>query len=191
MLLDYSELNSTNIYKLMSQTIIPRPIAWIVTQNSHGVLNIAPFSYFTPLSSSPATVIVSIGHKSDGEPKDTLVNIRNSKKATICFVDERDLDDMKNSALELAHHESEIEKFDIKIENILDEYPPIVKDVQSAMFCEFKQTIDIEGATVPVILEVKSQYIDDSRVVDSEKLYLNIENISRVGKEFATTKGIS
>jgi flavin reductase (DIM6/NTAB) family NADH-FMN oxidoreductase RutF len=191
MLLDYSELNSTNIYKLMSQTIIPRPIAWIVTQNSQGVFNIAPFSYFTPLSSSPATVIVSIGHKSDGEPKDTLANIRNSKKATICFVDERDLEDMKNSALELAHHESEIEKFNIKTENILNEYPPIVKDVQSAMFCEFKQTIDIEGATVPVILEVKSQYIDDSRVVDSEKLYLNIENISRIGKEFAITQELS
>ena len=31
-------------YKLMAQTIIPRPIAWVVTEDE-GVINIAPFSY--------------------------------------------------------------------------------------------------------------------------------------------------
>ena len=90
--------NSTNEnYKLMAQTIIPRPIAWVVSEDE-GVVNIAPFSYFAPLSSSPATVILSVGHKSDGTPKDTLVNLRKTKRCTICMVSEAELEKMHYSS---------------------------------------------------------------------------------------------
>ena len=82
MLLDYSEESAINKYKLMSDTVVPRPIAWIVTQEN-GVINAAPFSYFIPLSSSPATVIVSIGHKEDGSQKDSLSNILKNKNDLI------------------------------------------------------------------------------------------------------------
>ena len=61
-----STLNET--YKLMAQTIIPRPIAWVVTEDA-GVINVAPFSYFIGLSSDPASVLISVGHKADGTPK--------------------------------------------------------------------------------------------------------------------------
>jgi len=70
MLINFKEKTAAERYHLMANTVIPRPIAWIATQGE--VLNIAPFSYFTPLSSEPATLIVSIGHRADGTPKDTL-----------------------------------------------------------------------------------------------------------------------
>ena len=64
------EVNET--YKLMAQTIIPRPIAWVVTEDE-GVVNIAPFSYFIGLSSDPAIcACFGIGHKADSTPKDTV-----------------------------------------------------------------------------------------------------------------------
>ena len=34
MVINYSDLSDTKNYKLMSQTIIPRPIAWIVTPHN-------------------------------------------------------------------------------------------------------------------------------------------------------------
>ena len=49
MILDYKDINDLNRYKIMSDTVIPRPIAWIVTEDE-GVLNAAPFSYFIPIS---------------------------------------------------------------------------------------------------------------------------------------------
>ena len=87
---DLKELNATQIYHLMAQTVIPRPIAWIVTQDND-IVNIAPFSFFMPASASPATVIVSIGNKSDGTTKDTLANILKTDKCTICMVDDYNL----------------------------------------------------------------------------------------------------
>ncbi len=68
MLIDYTNLDSNKRYKIMSNTVIPRPIAWIVTEDE-GIINAAPFSYFTPLSSDPAIVVVSIGQKNTVFPK--------------------------------------------------------------------------------------------------------------------------
>lgn len=182
MLLDYENLEPKQIYKVMSQSIIPRPIAWIVTQEG-GVVNVAPFSYFTPLSSSPATVIVSIGHKADKTPKDTLYNIRETKKATICFVNEENLENMQNSANPHEKNESETDIYNIETKYILDGYPPIIASVQSAMFCDFHSEVLLEGSTIPIILNVKKHYFKDELI--DEKLSISLENIARVGKNFA------
>ena len=79
MLINYAAIDPNTRYKLMSQTVTPRPIAWVVTEDG-GIVNIAPFSYFAPLSSEPPVVVVSVGHKKDGSPKDTLANIQKTKK---------------------------------------------------------------------------------------------------------------
>jgi len=97
MFIDYREKAASQRYQLMAQSIIPRPIAWVVTEND-GVINVAPFSYFIGLSSEPATLLISVGHKSDGSEKDTLRNLRKSKKCTICMVDEELLEKMHFSS---------------------------------------------------------------------------------------------
>ena len=182
MILEFDKLESVKRYKVMSQSIIPRPIAWIVTE-LNGVINIAPFSYFIPISSEPATIIVSIGHKSSGEKKDTLSNILETKKATICLIDEEHLDKMHFSSKELEKHISEADSFDIKTKKVLDNYPPIVDGVKSAIFCDFYKEIELEGSkTIPIILEVNSYFFEDN-VID-EKLNINLNNIGRSGKEY-------
>ena len=175
--------NSTKIYKLMSQTIIPRPIAWIVTKNKD-IINIAPFSYFTGLSSNPATCIVSIGHKSDNSPKDTLKNIRDTKKCTICMVDENFLEAMHNSSKELPSTISEAEFFDITTKDFFDDYPPIIDGVKVAYACSLNQEVDIGGKTIPIILNIEHIFVDD-KIID-ENLNIDFKPIARVGKAYAS-----
>lgn len=186
MLIDYRDKELTQRYQLMAQTIIPRPIAWIVTQNRQGVVNIAPFSYFMGLSSEPATMIVSIGHKSDGSEKDTLKNIKENKKCTICMVDEAHLKAMHFSSKELSANESEAIAFDIKTQEIVKDFPPMIEGVPSAFFCEFYQEIDLKGSkTIPLIVEIKEQFIDERILTDKEKITLDYEPVARVGKSYA------
>ena len=185
MIIDYAKKSKTDRYKLMSQTIIPRPIAWIVTQNKKGVINIAPFSYFTGLSSEPPTVIVSIGHKSDGSQKDSLKNIRENKKCTICIVDEAHLEQMHFSSKELSEDKSEAKIFDIKTQQVIDDFPPMVEGVPTAFFCEFYQEVELKGSkTIPLILEIKEQFIDESILTNKDKLSIDFEPIGRVGKSY-------
>jgi len=162
-MIDMQTLNPKEIYKLMATHIIPRPIAWIVTQNSEGLINVAPFSYFAPLSSTPPTVVVSIGHKADGSPKDTLANIRNTQKATICMVPEDLLEKMHLSSKPLASDESEAKTFNISTIKKVEGFPPMIEDVSVAFFCELNQEIILEGSpTIPLILEIKQSFVDEN-----------------------------
>ncbi|NPA66837.1 MAG: flavin reductase family protein [Epsilonproteobacteria bacterium] len=186
MIINYDDKALTQRYQLMAQTIIPRPIAWIVTQDEKGSLNIAPFSYFMGLSSEPPTMMVSIGHKSDGSQKDTLKNLRQNKKCTICMIDESFLEKMHFSSKELDSSISEVEIFDIETIKVIDGFPPMVKDVPSAFFCELYQEIDLKGSkTIPMVIEIKSQFINDKIITDKEKITLQYEPVARIGKSYA------
>lgn len=181
MILEYDKLNELNRYKIMSDSIIPRPIAWIVTEDN-GIVNVAPFSYFIPISTTPALVVVSIGEKEDGTPKDSLFNILKNKKATICFVNKSNIDDVKKTSLSLAKNESESKKFNIETKRLLEEYPEVISSSSSALFCEFFDKIDIPSKTTPVILKVNYQYLEDGRL--DEKSHVHLDNIARCGVEF-------
>jgi flavin reductase (DIM6/NTAB) family NADH-FMN oxidoreductase RutF len=182
--IDFNTQSPTDIYKLMSHSIIPRPIAWIVTEQN-GIVNIAPFSYFTGLSSNPPTMIVSIGHKEDGSEKDTLTNIRKTGVCTVCIASPKQLNQMHFSSKSLKAHESEAEAFDIKTEKMYEDFPPMIEDIQVAYFCTFHQEVALKGSkTIPLIVEIKHMYIDDKIVINTEKLHFEVEPIARVGKSY-------
>ncbi len=181
MLLDFKNLDDSTRYKVMSNTIIPRPIAWIVTEDN-GILNAAPFSYFAPLSSNPAVVVVSIGKKDDKTPKDTLANILKNKKATICFVNSDNLEDMKLTANPLDKDRSEISTYNIKTRKIIEEYPPMISSSESALFCDFHSKIELNGKTTPIILEIKKQFVLDESI--SKNYHISLNNIARCGSGY-------
>ncbi len=186
MLIKFKEKKPNERYALMVQSIIPRPIAWVMTEDKE-VLNIAPFSYFAPLSSEPPTLIVSIGHRPDGSQKDTLRNIRKSKKCVVCLVDDVHFERMHFSSKNLAKNESEIDVFNIKTESILDDFPPIPKDIKVAYFCEYSQEVNLKGSkTIPLVLEIQHLYLDETIISDKEKMYLNFSSIARVGRGYAS-----
>jgi flavin reductase (DIM6/NTAB) family NADH-FMN oxidoreductase RutF len=185
MLIDFKEKTASERYHLMSSTVIPRPIAWIATEGE--VLNIAPFSYFTPLSSEPATLIVSIGHRTDGTPKDTLRNLRESKKCVVCIIDEDHFESMHLSSKGLDAAQSEIKVFDITTKTMIEGFPPMPEGIKIAFFCEYLQEVDLKGSrTIPVIIEIKHLYLDNEIISDTEKITLAFSSIARVGRKYAT-----
>ena len=78
MILDYKDINDLDRYKIMSGSIVPRPIAWIVTDDD-GVLNVAPFSYFYSYFYKSCISNCCYWKKDDGTLKDTLANILKTK----------------------------------------------------------------------------------------------------------------
>ncbi|SMC08558.1 flavin reductase family protein [Nitratiruptor tergarcus] len=181
MIIDFSPLELKYRYKIMSRSIIPRPIAWIVTEGK--TLNIAPFSYFMALSSNPPTLIVSIGHKKDGTQKDTLKNILQTKKCTICSVTPDQITQMHASSESLPEEVSEAEAFGIATKRIVEDFPPIITDSPSAFFCELNQVVDLSGSkTIPLIVEIKKYYIADNYFDPNYNFELDL--VARVGREY-------
>ena len=184
MLIDFHQKTASERYHLMTNTVIPRPIAWIATQGE--VVNIAPFSYFTPLSSEPATLIVSIGHRPDGTPKDTLRNLRESKKCVVCIVDEEHFEAMHLSSKSLDASQSELDIFNISSQELMEGFPPVPKGIKVAFFCQYLQEVNLKGSkTIPVIVEIKHLYLNNEIISDTEKVNFEFSGIARVGRNYA------
>src|ERR1700704_4594951 len=69
MLFDFVDIKNENIYKLLTSTIGPRPIAWVTTQDVDGTVNEAPFSFFNAMSGNPPVLGFGTGGKSPGAAK--------------------------------------------------------------------------------------------------------------------------
>ena len=54
--------------------VIPRPIGWISTQDTHGVANLAPYSQFQNLTFDPPYVMFAANQRTSGHRKDSVVN---------------------------------------------------------------------------------------------------------------------
>ena len=181
------ELEANDIYKLVSNLVVPRPIAWVSTQSEKDILNLAPFSYFTPLSSSPATLLISIGHKSDGTPKDTLSNLRETGKCSIVIAQPSDLEALDKSAAPLEHNRSEYSALHIESKVLNPNYPAVPKSAQIVLFCDYLKEVELEGSkTIPVIVEIKKIYVNNALVTDEESTKIDIHRpiLARVGRSY-------
>jgi flavin reductase (DIM6/NTAB) family NADH-FMN oxidoreductase RutF len=73
--IDTLALSSNAAYHTLNAIVVPRPIAFVTTLGEDGVVNAAPFSYFSGVTSDPPTISISITKRA-GELKDTARNIR-------------------------------------------------------------------------------------------------------------------
>jgi len=186
MVYELNSLDKLSIYKLMSNLVVPRPIAWVSTISKDKILNVAPFSYFIPLSSNPPTLLVSIGHKKDGSPKDTLKNLRETNICSIAIANTNLTNQMHNTSEPLEFNNSEFKAFNIDTKEIDSNYPPIAKGVKVAFLGKYYKEIDLEGSlTIPVIIKVDKVYVDDELIEDKDKIRLKFSDpIARVGAKY-------
>ena len=124
MIIDFSRQSPTARYAWMTQAIIPRPIAWILSENADGGLNLAPFSYFNALASDPPLLGVSIAGKPDGTKKDTLANILARPKFVVHIAPVTEADAVNASSATLPAGESELGRLKLPTTPHLRRLPP-------------------------------------------------------------------
>ena len=53
MQIDPFQQSAPDNYKLLTNLVVPRPIAWVTSVNAGGVINLAPFSFFNAVGANP------------------------------------------------------------------------------------------------------------------------------------------
>ncbi len=84
---DLVELSFADQYRMLSGSVIPRPIALVSSVDENGSVNCAPFSSFMIASIEANLLALSIGPHQD-RPKETLRNIRRNGEYVINTVPE-------------------------------------------------------------------------------------------------------
>lgn len=86
--IDLNQLSTRDRYAWMIGTILPRPIAFVSTLSPEGIPNLAPFSYFNGVSSTPPILSIAVGPKRSGVQKDTVRNVEATGELVVNVVTE-------------------------------------------------------------------------------------------------------
>lgn len=173
--LNFSDFNPSEIYHLMTQTIIPRPIAWVLTDSGIENYNLAPFSYFCAVSSAPPILMFSVGKKPNGDTKDTVKNIIAQKRCVIHIACDKDAGLVTQTAATLEHGESEVTANHIELTEFTGFGLPRVKQCTIAYGCELFEIKEL--GDVPqtlVFVKITHLYLDDQVIETDAKGRLKI-----------------
>ena len=189
-------LAPTQVYHLMTQTAVPRPIAWALTESSEQEYNLAPFSYFTPVSSNPPLLMLSVGKKPSGEIKDTTRNALETGKLVIHIASSSSAETMTATAATLDHDESEVTLNNIELVEFEGFSLPRVKECPVAFGCTLYEVKEVGEVPQSLIFaQVETVYISEDIIdKDSERLKIDalaLDPLSRLGGgEYATLSNV-
>ncbi len=175
MIIDFTDLTPPQAYHLMTQTIVPRPIAWVLTENEPAKgqdrYNLAPFSYFSSVASNPPTLMISIGLQPDGSTKDTLVNIQRTGELVIHIASAEHVEALNQSAASLPYGESELSASSLTTTPMDGSTLPRLSETKIAFSCTLDHVHLIGKAPQSLVFaQVKSAYISDDIVhIDETK----------------------
>ncbi len=106
--IDPQKQSERDNYKLLTGSIIPRPVAWVSTLAENGKVNAAPFSYFNIVTADPPMISVSVQRK-QGIPKDTARNAMREGAFVVHIGDESSIGKLNLTAASLPPDQSEVE----------------------------------------------------------------------------------
>ena len=187
MKIDLAKLDLMGAHGFMVGAVLPRPIAWVSTIGQDGVYNLAPFSFFTGLSSKPAVVGFGVGAKRDGRKKDTLVNIEFSKDFVINIVTGPMAEAMNRTAGEYPSQVDEFKEAGLTAVKSDLVKPPRVAESPVNLECRLLQILEFGAAPRInrfVIGEVLLAHVRDdlwkNGVIQGDKLGA----VGRMGEDF-------
>lgn len=180
MLFDMKALPPKARYKLLTGVVIPRPIAWTTTVNADGQVNAAPMSFFNLMGYDPPVVVLGVGNRSVGRPKDTAHNIRETGVFVVNIVDESLAEQMNLTSGDYPPGVSEVEAGGLATAPTVAVDVPRLADAPASLECREVTTLLI-GNNRLIVGEVLYLHIRES-LVDTERLYVDGAGLQAIGR---------
>ncbi len=184
MVIDPKKLSSREAYNLLVSAVVPRPIAFITSMNTHSGVNAAPYSFFNAIASAPPLVLFSSGRK-NGARKHTAENILRVKEFVVNIVTETFLQSMNISSADFPPEISEIEQSNLTLAPSTIISTPRIAESPVNLECVLHRHVEVGIEPVDLIIgEVVQFHIEDSLysrgTVDQNKL----RPIARMGGNY-------
>lgn len=177
---DFAELDGQQRYKLMSAAIVPRPIAWVSSISADGVGNLAPYSFFNMLGSSPPLIVLGTMRHPDGRLKDSAANIIKTRDFIVHLVGEHDLESVNLSCIDAPPDIDEAVLAGLSTAAKPGK-PNHIPSAPVAFDCRLFDSVDAPPETMILIGEVTAMHVDD-RFLDAERLRLDPIAMGLVGR---------
>jgi len=170
MVIDPSSRDPFDVYRLLSGSILPRPIAFVSTMSPEGILNLAPFSFFTVVSANPPIICFCPMVRGGERPKkDTLMNIEATKEFVVNIVSEDFAAPMNSTA---GEYPPDVDEFQLSgLTPIPSDIvkPPRVKESRVNMECKLHSVTHVSDKFLGgnlVLGEVVRFHVQDGMIND-------------------------
>jgi flavin reductase (DIM6/NTAB) family NADH-FMN oxidoreductase RutF len=172
---------------LLSQLITPRPIAMISTVDADGVVNVAPFSYYMPVTGSPMLLAVTMGlRESDGGLKHTYENAHRTGDFVVNVTTASLRDHIETAAIEFPRGVSELETVPWTAVASQRVRSPSIAESPAHLECRIHREMDLGEPGVPasevhiVVAEVVFVTLDES--ICTPDFHVDQEALATVGR---------
>ena len=192
--IDPREIPARDVYFRMISTIVPRPIAWVSSVSETGQPNLAPFSFFTGVTSKPPTLAFCVGNKRGGIPKDTVANIMATGEFVVNMVPDSLTRDMVQTS---APYDADTNEFAAAgVESIASTQVavPRVSGSPVSYECTLHQIVEIKHedriTSRMVIGNIVYMHIDDEILDEEGQVDIELlKPVSRIGGQSYATIG--
>lgn len=194
---DSLKTDGSVLYKLLTGTIIPRPIGWISTIDENGINNLAPFSFFNAVGEDPPHLMFSTV-RSGNKNKDTLNNVLQNKQFVVNLVTEETVEQMNMTSQSV---DSEVDEFELAKLTPIDSIfikPKRVKESYVHFECEMVHHYFLEdhknGGACIVIGKILTMHVNDDILMEGNRINLDKykpvarlagSNYSKIGEIFS------
>lgn len=165
MYFEFAKLDTPQeIYHLLIGGVCPRPIAWISSLSSKGVMNLAPYSFFTVASCNPPVLSITQITPRDRLAKDTLINLQETGECVVNIVSTEQVNKMNETCADYPHDTSEFLIAGIEQVPSVSVSPPGVKDSKVRYECRLKELFsvsDLPSGGKLMLLDVIGVHVDD------------------------------
>ncbi len=183
MLFDFAALSAPDRYRLLASTIIPRPIAWVVSRDAHGRVNAAPFSFFNVFGDDPPVVCIGIGSRDGGvDYKDTGANIRATGEFVVNLVPESLMEAMHVTGIAFDPLTDELATAGLTPLPSVKITPPRIAESPVAFECARHSVIDFGNRTTLVVGQVLAMHVHDGAVLDAQACRIDTPKLGLVGR---------
>ncbi|MFK7752741.1 MAG: flavin reductase family protein [Sedimentitalea sp.] len=182
---DLDRVDASIAYKLLAATVMPRPIAWVVTKGADGI-NAAPYSFFNAMGSNPPTVAIGLLADPDKGFKDTAKNILDTGEFVINLVPERLVEAMNVTALNAPRGTDELAIAGLAVAPSTHIAPPRIAQSPVAFECVSLSTVVTGPDQSVVIGRVLAVHIDDDCVLDGERGHVDTPALDLVARSFGS-----
>ncbi|MCD6004559.1 flavin reductase family protein [Vreelandella alkaliphila] len=181
-LLDEQPLSAGVIYRLLSGSVCPRPIAWVSTQDKNGNTNLAPFSFFNVASVNPPILAFSPLLDGSGLPKDTLRNLTELAECVVHIGNETLIEALNTTSASVPPEQDEFLLAGLEKAEMPGISVPRIADAPVAFGCKLRDLIrfgDQPLAGTLVLAEIVAIHIDDA-IWDGR--HINMDVLKPVGR---------
>jgi flavin reductase (DIM6/NTAB) family NADH-FMN oxidoreductase RutF len=186
-----SDLPHREIYNILLNAVVPRPIAWVSTLSASGQPNLAPFSFFNCVCVDPPLLAFAPGlrapkdaNAAHGEPKDTLRNVRETREFVVNVVPYALREAMNVTSGEYDHTVNEFDMARLTPQPSQLVRPSRVSESPVSFECKLYQILDFSTAPTSsslVIGEVIAVHVDDAHLKGGRIDGNSLDLIGRMG----------